>query len=661
MLAKDRADRPQTPADLRREIEACLRESGQSVPVLPGSEAPPLRPAVAPAPPPEPLVAETLLDPPPDAEPTGFTLEDALRQSEGRLPAALVANLLTPLAQILDAAAPVALDLAPNAVRVVAAPPGSTPHAAAFTDPWLTGGQPGRLELRRADAVRPASPSVNETLPPRRAGFTAPAAALAALAYELIGGRPPAGQDYRPLAECGELANRHLRRALTDPAAPFADAGAFADAFARSLDQRAATEVPAIARPTPPRATPAFPPPPEKKRGCAVNVVVTVVAALLVVAVVGKLAFFPVAGPSASTTALATPPLAAPPAAPTPTPDVRLVRAREFIEAARREIEPTLPDTLKADALADIAVAQARAGDVAEARQNIERVRQMAMTFPVGFPKGDALRTVASVQAKAGDVAEARQTAEGITDPISKAYALEDIALVQARAGHMDEARQSVEQALQTAKGHLNEIFKASVLAKLAVAQTWAGDTAGAGRTFAEARQMVADSTEPFLKAHALVDIAVAQAQVGDVAGARQSAEQGLRSARTMQNGPPNAATLADVAVAQARTGDIAGARQTLGEVTAKGLLPQGFIAIALAQARAGDLAGARQTAGSITDVTFKSYALAGIAAAQARAGDMAGAEETVRSLAAGNDRGRGYLAIANALLAGPDAPDDEP
>jgi tetratricopeptide (TPR) repeat protein len=224
MLAKERAERPQTPAELRREIETCLRSSNAAVPAV---VAPPRLAALP--------IAETLPETP--ASETlrdGFRLEDCLRQTGGRLPVALVADLLASLAGIVDAAGSSPLDLTPGGVWIIPAADTPLRHSTPFTHSWLTEGRLGQLKIA-APAMREDAPADRTILSARPAPAT-PVAALATLLYELLGGAAPLpGRLCRPLAECGEEANAILRRALAGDSRVYTKAMAFADALDAEL------------------------------------------------------------------------------------------------------------------------------------------------------------------------------------------------------------------------------------------------------------------------------------------------------------------------------------------------------------------------------------------------------------------------------------------
>jgi serine/threonine protein kinase len=271
MLAKDRAERPQTPAELRNVIKTCLSGSGEAVPLVVG------RPLTTPQPAPAPL-AETALESTPGASVaeatlleqsiapvtkpsasaltpelphSGFCLEEHLRQVGGRLPAALVIDLLGPLAQIVDEAGAAPLDLAPSGIWIVPGAGGVPPHSAPFMDSILTKSRPSRLQVT-ALAVEGGVATASRTILPARHAPSSLTVGLAALAYELLGGTPPSPGHWRPLSALNEAANEILQCALAAPGEKNATGRMGAIPFVRSL--RDAMQL--TAKPTPSLSTP---------------------------------------------------------------------------------------------------------------------------------------------------------------------------------------------------------------------------------------------------------------------------------------------------------------------------------------------------------------------------------------------------------------------
>ena len=239
LLAKDRNERPQTPAEAHEQIEDCLASVGGVSHPIPPVEVPvaqvePTLPPPEPSPAPERLRSRGIQPPEPPTL-SRLRLDNCLRESGGRFPPALVAHLLGPLASVIDGAGSARLDLTPSGIWAVAHPRGTgMPHSAPFTDHWLTEGRAGRLEV----AVQGFgdSDAADMTVVPTRAATFGGAPALAALAYELLDGAPPPlDRAYRPIAVCDEHANDVLRRALADDPAGFPRAAAFAHALEEAL------------------------------------------------------------------------------------------------------------------------------------------------------------------------------------------------------------------------------------------------------------------------------------------------------------------------------------------------------------------------------------------------------------------------------------------
>ena len=598
MLAKERADRPQTPADLRREIDACLRACGQSVPRV----APPVvaESVIVGSGTADSLVAETTLNVPPDEGPVaetfletpvpapapalpppaearraealsaGFSLEEVLRQNEGRLPAAVVADLLGPLAQIVDAAGAVALDLTPRGIWTITENTEPAPsHSVSFTDAWLTEGKPRRLEVHLLDAASPPTPSSNETMPPRRVGLTAPVVALAALAYELLdGAAPDFGRGYRPLSGCNEESNVFLRRALESGPGTFTDAGAFAGALGPSLRGQPAKAIKAplssLIAPTPP-----------KLRGRMVNIVVAVMAALLLITLVGKRAVAPDAKPVAHPPPTPTPsptsapsPKPTPPLTPTPppTPDPRLSRAKSYLQAARREATSIDTGYDRASAIAEIASTQAHAGDVAASHETFALALQTARTARDADGKSNsdfALRNVACSQNEAGDVSSALETARDIHEDLAIWQTMEAVVERPPKDETPEARHQNLAAAAQIAQTMTRDTSQAIIMTQIGTAQTQAGDFAGSRQSLAVALQCAqAESATLSCRVRDVVDVAVAQHRAGDTEASRQSLALALTFAKTSNDAADKAEAFANIAAAQAEVGNQEVSRQ---------------------------------------------------------------------------------------------------
>lgn len=255
---------------------------------------------------------------------------------------------------------------------------------------------------------------------------------------------------------------------------------------------------------------------------------------------------------------------------------------------------------------------------------DIASARATASIIENDSSKAWTLSKIAIAQARAGDVAGAEATAKAITEDLPKVEAFGEIAVAQTRAGDKDNANQTFARAEAMANAVKDELDRNSALLRLAATQTSAGNVA-------KARLIVRDMTS-LDNWRALRAIAKAQARTGDITGAKATANE-------IADNNYKATTLSDVALAQGSKGDRAGATQTLFEAKAARNLPgtkpdKGTLCeIAAVQAKVGDITAAQATMNSVTEDDFKSIGFAAIAIAQAKAGDVAGAKATINAL----------------------------
>ncbi len=245
MLEKDPARRPQTPADLRGEIEACQR-------LLSGSAPPP--------------------------PPYSFSLEELLRE-RGQLSWLEVTPLLARLAAIADelaASGPEALArFAPCYLHAVfpscqlsAADHQRPSHDLQWPAEWPARWPDFRLiaHLFSPDTSRSSETGMpNITRPAARQGFRDAAQALAALLYKLLAGQqaPVAlgsgATAYTPLPALNAAGNDALRRALGGADHSFASAREFGAALAVAAGSRGGgSRPPSQPTPLPPMEEPRF-------------------------------------------------------------------------------------------------------------------------------------------------------------------------------------------------------------------------------------------------------------------------------------------------------------------------------------------------------------------------------------------------------------------
>jgi tetratricopeptide (TPR) repeat protein len=300
----------------------------------------------------------------------------------------------------------------------------------------------------------------------------------------------------------------------------------------------------------------------------------------------------------------------------------------------------------------------------AEARRVLERALQAAAAIPVTpprpqyfgphpFPKTDALHEIAVVQARAGDIAGARKTLESIgMDRVPSTW-LTFLAEAQLAAGDRKSARGTFIQAAQGPFAHFRtggggyDMVPAAFLGEdqvheirdIVKVQTSMGDRAGAILTLRSAVERFSDEQRIFLWR----EIAPVQAAVGDRAAATKTVQQALRRrlAET-QSAAGKGHHLMSAAAMLKKIGDLSGARQTYRQAY-EILAPlededEPFLAIvAVAQAHAGDRAGAvrllRQAVQSVATREkgeARNLLLSELGHAQSEIGDFAGACKTL-------------------------------
>ena len=308
----------------------------------------------------------------------------------------------------------------------------------------------------------------------------------------------------------------------------------------------------------------------------------------------------------------------------------------------------------RADALRNIAAAQAQAGDfpaALETAKGIEDVRDHSK----------ALRDIVAAQAQAGDFPAALETTKGIEDVRDRSKASRDIATAQAQAGQIEEARTMLSAAFETAKGIEDVSDRADVLRDIAVAQAQVGD-------FPAALETTKGIQYVFSQAIAQKDIATAQVQAGQMEEARTTFSTALETLKGV-NGTcwyqPVAYALSDIATAQAQVDELLVALETVNRIDFPGDFETTIMVraevlrnIAATQAKASRTEEARNTysialeiAKGIEYTDARVNALRDIAAAQAQACDFPAALETAKGIEDMSDRSKalGDIAVAQA------------
>jgi hypothetical protein len=287
-----------------------------------------------------------------------------------------------------------------------------------------------------------------------------------------------------------------------------------------------------------------------------------------------------------------------------------------------------------------IAVAQARAGDVAGALKTLKAMEGAPPGGRGPVPdqlRGWVLQAIARAQAKAGDRAGAEATLKLLRPIVDDLYVLEarlaerlprrgmsgfsqaadlegTIALTQYQIGDVAGAR-------QTARAVKPEYGKARAMLNVGEAAAGAGKRAEA-RDFLRAAAKAAENTQPgsgqsdapseSRKNMVLWNIAQQQAKVGDV-------REALRTAESISAGQERDLTLGAIAAAQAEAGDGKGALQTLARIKESARQADALAGLVEGLVKAGDERGAVAVVSQQTSPARKVRALLGLAKGRAK------------------------------------------
>jgi hypothetical protein len=326
---------------------------------------------------------------------------------------------------------------------------------------------------------------------------------------------------------------------------------------------------------------------------------------------------------------------------------------------------PATPDCL-------IGAAQDALGTITRARDRDEALfaiatalgalgrTEAALAAVAGIAEADtaaeAVGEIALAVAKAGDIGRARDLALGIDDARSRSariLALEAIAAEQARRG-------DVAGAYETVVAIANPYRRSEAQAAIALAVAGTGDIAGAVRAASRiatdywftagqnARKipsgLVVRSREfdQFWFYEALAGIAAIEAATGDV-------EAALQTAHAVPDVAARSRALGRIAAVQAGRGDIAGARMTAQLIEGAYGDAEALIAMADALAAQGEMAAAADLARQIASAYGHAGALVLVAGRQAEAGATAEAQALASEIGAIEYLTRARIAIARA------------
>jgi RNA polymerase sigma factor (sigma-70 family) len=296
--------------------------------------------------------------------------------------------------------------------------------------------------------------------------------------------------------------------------------------------------------------------------------------------------------------------------------------------------------------LGDMAVLQARLGDLAAARKLFKQTGDLIADFEGGGRSGE-WRLLATAQAKVNEVDDALATVRRI--PAGDQY--RDISFQEAATALAKNRREK--DALRVGDLIENEKTRAWVrpmlLEQLALAHARAGEVPQALRLL-DRIEKPADKVSvlagvvymnlSFTDTPHEPGIALLQFEAGKKDEARKSLQRAAKLAATITEKPPRNRALAAVACAQVRMGDLAGARKTAAGISDKPAKPMAvaalartiaLAAIARAQGKAGQAKEARAEADRLPDSSMRAYVLLHLGAGQATAGDQKGARESFR------------------------------
>jgi len=328
------------------------------------------------------------------------------------------------------------------------------------------------------------------------------------------------------------------------------------------------------------------------------------------------------------------------------------VLARDLVLARKAATESRFDSYSPDRLLVAIAEAQAKAGDVAGAKETAARL-------PEGL-KVDVACRIAEAQARVGDVTGAKSTAAGISEN-ERSWPLSEIAVAEAKTGDTQGAK-------TTAAKITNAIWKAKALRGVGEAQIRAADTVGAKATLLLAKETAAGVGDALTKvargnstaqpssldkAQAFSEIAETQIKAEDVAGAKVT----LLLAKEAATGITDARSKAQVAIGitgvLAKLGDVAGAKETAAGISDEMQRATALIVIAEVQARCADIAGAKETVAGIS-IYRRASDLSKIAEAQARSLAEKADLAWIAALADQTSRAMAYVGVVRGLLPEP-------
>jgi RNA polymerase sigma factor (sigma-70 family) len=249
-----------------------------------------------------------------------------------------------------------------------------------------------------------------------------------------------------------------------------------------------------------------------------------------------------------------------------------------------------------------IALLQFDAGNRAEATKSLQRAAKLATTVTTQSTQQQAMAAVACAQARMGDLAAARKTAAGITQKEAKSIVLAAIARAQSKAGQAKEALTEVDRLADAA-------VQAHVLMHLGAGQASAGDDKGARESFRRARGLLGElpENERRLQAHNLVS---AQGEAGDYEAAKDTADTYLEE---------DSLGVVNIGYSRAKRGDFAGAVKMADQMQGSWWKGNLLREIARQQTLRGGEKAARAWIARLESALARANALLGVAEALAK------------------------------------------
>jgi RNA polymerase sigma factor (sigma-70 family) len=249
-----------------------------------------------------------------------------------------------------------------------------------------------------------------------------------------------------------------------------------------------------------------------------------------------------------------------------------------------------------------IALIHFQAGNKGEAGKSLRRA-EIAATVTTNPAKDRALAAVACAQARMGDLDAARKSAASVTDEKMKPMALAAIARAQGKAG-------LIKQALAEIDKVPDQGMRAHILIHLGAGRASGGDKKGAAESFRRARGLI-EKLPKEGRGHPTHNLASAQGEAGDYEGARETAA----------SLPEGSLGGINIAFAQAKAGDFPGAlKAAVGMKDSSWSKGELLRAIARQQTlREGEKA-ARAWIGVLGSPLARANALLGVAEALAKA-----------------------------------------